>query len=280
MVALARTKPGTLTFGSSGVGASNQLAPELLRGILGINWIHVPYRGSGPAITDLIGGRIDVFFDNLPSILPQIRAGTVRPIAAISNERIPELPDVPTFRESGLPGLEIDSWFDFLAPTATPESTVVALNAAFNKALEDPTVRQRLREAAVVPLGGPPSRMADHLTQGGRPLGQGDPHQPHQRRIGSRPVVQGHAPSHHPPLGTHQGQRNSAPPSATASSTLSATPHEWPNSSLDGSEGNAAAASPRSQSAHRAPRHQAGPAAAITGTGGARRPKPPSPSSA
>lgn len=167
VVALARARPGTLTFGSSGVGASNQLAPELLRGMLGINWLHVPYRGSGPAITDLIGGRIDVFFDNLPSILPQIRAGTVRAVAAVSNERIPELPDVPTFRESGLPelaqGLEIDSWFGFLAPAGTPDAVVAALNAAFNKAMEDPTVRQRLRDAAVVPLGGPPSRMADQL---------------------------------------------------------------------------------------------------------------------
>jgi len=167
VIALVRARPGTVTFGSSGVGASNQLAPELLRGMLGINWIHVPYRGSGPAITDLIGGRIDVFFDNLPSILPQIRAGTVRPIAAVSNERIPELPEVPTFRESGLPelagGLEIDSWFGFLAPAGTPEATVTALNAAFNRALEDPAVRQRLREAGVVPLGGAPARMADQL---------------------------------------------------------------------------------------------------------------------
>ena len=137
VVALARARPGTLTFGSSGVGASNQLAPELLRGMLGINWLHVPYRGSGPAITDLIGGRMDVFFDNLPSILPQIRAGTVRAVAAVSNERIPELPDVPTFRESGLPelaqGLEIDSWFGFLAPAGTPDAVVAALNAAFNQ---------------------------------------------------------------------------------------------------------------------------------------------------
>jgi tripartite-type tricarboxylate transporter receptor subunit TctC len=165
--ALVRAKPGAITFGSSGVGASNHLAPELLRGMLGIDWTHVPYRGSGPAITDLIGGRIDVFFDNLPSILPQIRAGTVRPMAAVSAERLPELPDVPTFAETGLPelagGLVIDSWFGFLAPAGTPPGTVTALNAAFDRALQDPSVRQRLQDAAVVPLGGPPSRMADQL---------------------------------------------------------------------------------------------------------------------
>jgi tripartite-type tricarboxylate transporter receptor subunit TctC len=78
---------GTLTFGSSGVGASNHLAPELMRGLLGMDWVHVPYRGSGPAITDLVAGRIDVFFDNLPSILPQIRAGTVRALAVASAAR-------------------------------------------------------------------------------------------------------------------------------------------------------------------------------------------------
>jgi tripartite-type tricarboxylate transporter receptor subunit TctC len=165
--ALVRARPGTITFGSSGVGASNHLAPELLRGMLRIDWTHVPYRGSGPAITDLIGGRIDVFFDNLPSILPQIRAGTVRPMAAVSAERLPELPDVPTFAETGLPelagGLVIDSWFGFLAPAGTAPGTVAALNAAFDRALQDPSVRQRLQEAAVVPLGGPPSRMADQL---------------------------------------------------------------------------------------------------------------------
>ena len=159
---LAR-KPEGLTFGSSGVGASNHLAPELLRGKLGLNWVHVPYRGSGPAITDLIAGRIDVFFDNLPSILPHIRAGAVRAVAAVSAERIPELPDVPTFAEQGIPGIVIDSWFGFLAPAGTPPERIIALNAAFNKALEDPAVRQRLQEAAVVPLGGPPARMGEQV---------------------------------------------------------------------------------------------------------------------
>ncbi|MXP65522.1 tripartite tricarboxylate transporter substrate binding protein [Roseomonas sp. M0104] len=159
---LAR-KPDGLSFGSSGVGASNHLAPELLREKLGLHWVHVPYRGSGPAITDLIAGRIDVFFDNLPSILPHIRAGAVRAVAAVSAERIPELPDVPTFAEQGIPGIVIDSWFGFLAPAGTPPARVAALNAAFNKALEDPAVRQRLQAAAVVPLGGPPERMGEQV---------------------------------------------------------------------------------------------------------------------
>ncbi|ONG53240.1 Tat pathway signal protein [Pseudoroseomonas deserti] len=156
-------KPDGLSFGSSGVGASNHLTPELLRGRLGLTWVHVPYRGSGPAITDLVGGRIDVFFDNLPSILPHIRSGAVRAVAAVSEQRIPELPEVPTFAEAGIPGIVIDSWFGFMAPSGTPPATIARLNAAFNKALEDPVIRRRLEEAAVVPLGGSPERMAEHI---------------------------------------------------------------------------------------------------------------------
>jgi tripartite-type tricarboxylate transporter receptor subunit TctC len=159
---LAR-KPDSLTYGSSGVGASNHLAPELLRGQFGLKWTHVTYRGSGPAITDLIGERIDVFFDNLPSILPHIRAGKVRAVAVVAAERVPELPDVPTFAEAGGGNLVIDSWFGFLAPAGTPPDVVAALNAAFNKALDDPAVRKRLEEVAVVPLGGSPERMGEHV---------------------------------------------------------------------------------------------------------------------
>jgi tripartite-type tricarboxylate transporter receptor subunit TctC len=159
VIALVRANPDRITFGSSGVGASNHLAPELLRGLLGLNWVHVPYRGSAPAITDLIGDRLDVFFDNLPSILPHLRSGAARSIAVAAEARVPELPDVPTFAEAGVPGVVIDSWFGVLAPAATPAATVAALNAAFDAALADATVRARLQEATVVPLGGPPERL-------------------------------------------------------------------------------------------------------------------------
>jgi tripartite-type tricarboxylate transporter receptor subunit TctC len=163
LLALARSRPGQLTFGSSGVGASNHLGPELLRSITGIEMQHVPYRGSGPAITDLVAGRIDVFFDNLPSILPHIRAGTVRPMAAVSAERLTELPDLPTFAEQGVPGMAIDSWFGFLAPARTPPAAVAALNAAFGRALADPKVRERMATLGVTPLGGTPEQMGAHV---------------------------------------------------------------------------------------------------------------------
>ena len=162
-LALARTTTGGLSFGSSGVGASNHLGPELLRAITGIEMVHVPYRGSGPAIADLIAGRIDVFFDNLPSILPHLRAGTVRALAAVSDTRIPELPDLPTFAEQGVAGMAIDSWFGFMAPSRTPPAAIAALNAAFARALAEPAVRARLAALGVTPTGGSPDAMDAHV---------------------------------------------------------------------------------------------------------------------
>jgi len=162
-LALARSRPNAVTFASSGVGASNHLGPELMRSIAGIEMTHVPYRGSGPAITDLVAGRVDMFFDNLPSILPHIRGGAVRAIAAASAERIPELPEVPTFGEQGMQGMVIDSWFGLMAPARTPPATIAALNAAFDAALKNPAVRTRLTEAGAALLGGSPERMAAHI---------------------------------------------------------------------------------------------------------------------
>jgi len=162
-LAVARARPGTITFGSSGVGASNHLGPELLRAITGIEMTHVPYRGSGPALADLVAGRIDVFFDNLPSILPHIRAGNARGLAAVSAARIPELPELRTFGEQGVQGMAIDSWFGFMAPAQTPPAAIAALNAAFNRALAIPTVRARFAELGVMPLGGGADEMGAHV---------------------------------------------------------------------------------------------------------------------
>lgn len=162
-IALAKATPGGLTYASSGIGASNHLAPELLRGIAGFQLTHVPYRGSGPAITDLVGGRVDIFFDNLPSILPHIREGRARALAAASAQRIPQLPDVPTFGEAGVAGMVIDSWFGFIAPAATPDATIAALNAAFARTLADPAVRARIEQTGALPLGGTAAEADAHM---------------------------------------------------------------------------------------------------------------------
>jgi len=159
----ARRKPGELTYSTSGIATTNHIAMEDLLRREKAEMTHVPYRGSGPAATDLIAGRVDVFFDNLPSILPHIRAGTVRALAALSAERIPELPDLPTFAEQGVQGMVIDSWFGFMTPARTPPAAIAALNAAFNKAMETPAVRQRMQELALTPIGGTPAQMGAHI---------------------------------------------------------------------------------------------------------------------
>jgi tripartite-type tricarboxylate transporter receptor subunit TctC len=163
VLALVKAQPGKLSFASSGVGASNHLGPEMLRGRFGLDWVHVPYRGSGPATTDLIAGNVDIFFDNVPSILPHLRSGLVRPIAVLSPQRASELPDVPTFAEAGVPDVVIESWFGLIAPARIPAATLADLNTAFGKALADPALRRRFTELGVVPMGGSPQQASDHM---------------------------------------------------------------------------------------------------------------------
>ena len=157
LVALGRTR--SLTYGSAGVGASNHLGPALLAGLTGMTLIHAPYRGSGPAITDGLGGRVDLVMDNLPSILPHIRSGGLRAIGITSATRAPELPDVPTFAEAGVPGMEVDSWFGFMAPSRTPPAVTEALNAVFERTLATPALRARLIELGATPMGGSTAAM-------------------------------------------------------------------------------------------------------------------------
>jgi tripartite-type tricarboxylate transporter receptor subunit TctC len=163
VLALVTAQPGRISFASSGVGASNHLGPEMLRGRYGLDWVHVPYRGSGPATTDLIAGNVDVFFDNIPSILPHLRSGAVRPIAVLSAHRAPELPEVPTFAEAGVPGLVIESWFGLIAPAKIPPGVRADLNAAFGKALAEPALRRRFAELGVVPVGGSADAASRHM---------------------------------------------------------------------------------------------------------------------
>jgi tripartite-type tricarboxylate transporter receptor subunit TctC len=163
MVAWARANPGKLTYGSSGVGASNHLAPEWLAYLTGISMVHVPYKGSGPAIVDVVGGQIMMFNDNEPSILPQIKAGKVRALAVTGAQRSAALPDVPTMEEAGYKGFVVEPWFGFMAPKGAPAHVIAKLNQAFNAAVQLPRVRQRLEGVGLRVVGGPPERMAEHI---------------------------------------------------------------------------------------------------------------------
>ncbi|WP_382153976.1 Bug family tripartite tricarboxylate transporter substrate binding protein [Hydrogenophaga sp. ANAO-22] len=160
-VKYAKAHPGRLNMASSGNGTSIHLAGELFKSRTGIFMTHIPYRGSGPALTDLLAGSIDVMFDNLPSAMPHIQAGNLKAFAVTSAVRSSALPDVPTVAEAGnLPGFEASSWFGLLAPTGTPTEVVNRLQQETAKALNLPAVKERLVAQGAIPSGNTPAEFA------------------------------------------------------------------------------------------------------------------------
>ena len=163
LIKLAKSKPGSVNFASSGNGTSIHLSGELFKTMAGVDMTHVPYKGSAPALIDLVSGQVQVMFDNLPSSLPQIKAGKLRAIAVTSLKRSPALPDVPTISESGLPGFEASSWFGLLAPAGTPPAVVTRLNAEVNKWLQSPEGREQLLAQGAQAAGGTPEQFVAHI---------------------------------------------------------------------------------------------------------------------
>ncbi|CAG9167745.1 tripartite tricarboxylate transporter substrate binding protein [Cupriavidus respiraculi] len=157
-IRLGKESASGVTFASSGSGSSIHLSGEIFRMRSGIKMLHVPYRGSAPAVTDLLGGQVQSMFDNTPSALPHVKAGKLRAIAVTSAQRLPSLPDVPTVSESGFPGFDVQSWFAIAAPAGTPKAVTDKLNAALNKALAAPDVRQRMQDLAATPEPGTPEQ--------------------------------------------------------------------------------------------------------------------------
>lgn len=160
-----KARNGNVSYGSSGVGASNHLAGEMFKKMAGVPLLHVPYKGSGPAITDVIGGQIDVFFDNEPSILPFVKSSRVKALAVTGKRRSANLPDVPTMEEQGYKGFVIEPWYAIGAPAGTPPAAISRLNAAFNRALQDPTVRKTMLDAGITPLGGTSAALGLHIRE-------------------------------------------------------------------------------------------------------------------
>lgn len=146
MIAYAKANPGQLNYGSSGSGSSIHLSGELFRSMTGLDMVHVPYKGSAPAITDLLGNQIAVMFDNMPSAIQHVRSGKLRPIAVTTAKRSPELPDVPTIAESGVPGYEATSWFGLWTQAKTPAPVQQRLHAAIAKVLKDPAVIKKIND--------------------------------------------------------------------------------------------------------------------------------------
>jgi len=158
LIALAKANPGKMTFASSGNGGTIHLSGELFKTMTGTYMVHFPYRGSGPALLDLIGGTMDVMFDNLPSALPQIKAGKLIALAVTSSERSGALPDVPTIAEAGpVKGFEATSWFGLLAPAGTPAEIVNRLQQESAKALGSPALKERLLSQGALPGGMAPA---------------------------------------------------------------------------------------------------------------------------
>ena len=146
LIAYAKANPGKVNFGSSGNGSSIHLSGELFKSLAKVDMQHVPYKGSAPAVTDLLGNQIDIMFDNMPSAIQHVRSGKLVPLAVTTAKRSPELPNVPTIAEAGVPGYEATSWFGMFAPAGTPAPVLAKLNAAIVKVLAQPDVKKKINE--------------------------------------------------------------------------------------------------------------------------------------
>lgn len=154
-IAYCKANPGKINMASSGSGTSVHLSGELFKTMTGCEMLHVPYKGAGPALTDLVAGQVHVMFDNLPSSSPFIKAGRLRALGVTSANREPSLPDVPTVGET-VPGYEATAWFGIGMPKGTPREAIEKLNAEVNRALADPKMRERLAELGGTPIAGTP----------------------------------------------------------------------------------------------------------------------------
>ena len=163
LIAYAKANPGKVNFGSSGSGSSIHLSGELFNALAKVDMVHVPYKGSAPAVTDLVAGQIDIMFDNMPSAIQHVRSGRLRPLAVTTARRSPELPDVPTVAEAGVPGYEATSWFGMFAPASTPAPVVAKLNGALVKVLADPEVKKKLAEQGAEAYSEKPEQFAEFI---------------------------------------------------------------------------------------------------------------------
>jgi tripartite-type tricarboxylate transporter receptor subunit TctC len=155
---LARSQPGRLNYSSPGSGGPQHLAMELLKLDTHIDLVHVPYKGSGGALADLVGGHVQAMIVSLQTVAPYVQSGKLRMLAVMSAERSPAFPDVPTLKEQGLPDLEVETWYGMLAPAGTPAAVVAKLNADLNALLREPDVRELLARQGMIPSGGTPER--------------------------------------------------------------------------------------------------------------------------
>lgn len=163
LVAKAQQNPDKLTYASAGNGTSIHLAGANFTALTGVKMLHIPYRGSGPAITDLLGGQVDVMFDSITSARPHIQAGKLKALGVTTKARSTSLPDVPTLAEAGITGYEVSPWFAAFMPAGTPPAIVEKLGKTLNEAMTDPEVKKRLDFIGAEPIGSTPQALGQHL---------------------------------------------------------------------------------------------------------------------
>ena len=161
LIALAKSQPGKLNYASSGIGLTPHLSGELFRKMTKVNIVHVPYKGAGPAVSDLLGGHVDMLSSSIPSVLGQIKSQRLRALAVTSLQRSSMLPDVPTLNEAGVPGYELYGWWGMLAPAGTPSAIVIKLNAALVKGLKAADIRKRFADEGVEVVANTPTEFGD-----------------------------------------------------------------------------------------------------------------------
>ncbi|MNS55846.1 Tripartite tricarboxylate transporter family receptor [compost metagenome] len=162
-IALLKANPGKYAYASSGAGGIGHLDGELFKSLTQTDMVHVPYRGSGPALNDVIAGQVNAQFDNLPSSMPHIQAGKLRALAVAAPKRLPSLPDVPTFTEAGLPEMDNMAWYGLVAPAGTPQAVIDRVHDAAVKALKDPKTVQRLADGGSLVDGNTPAQYAEQI---------------------------------------------------------------------------------------------------------------------
>ncbi|SDN19997.1 tripartite tricarboxylate transporter substrate binding protein [Polaromonas sp. JS666] len=160
IIAAAKASPGKLSFASGGLGGSHHLSGEMFKSLAGLSITHIPYKGGAPATTDLMGGQVDMMFEQMYSAAPSIRAGKLRALAITSKTRSPLFPDLPTMAEAGVPGFEVQNWQGLVAPAGTPAALIKLLNETVNKALADPTIKEQMLGQGNELGGGTPEQFA------------------------------------------------------------------------------------------------------------------------
>ena len=160
LIAFARARPGQLTYASAGTGGVQHLSGELLKITMKLDMVHVPYKGAGPVMPDLIGGHVPMFFSGMPPAMPHVKAGKLRGLAVTTTKRSSAAPDMPTMGESGVPGFDISNWFAYFVPSGTPGDVIARLNAEVNRGLMQPDVREKLANVGAEAVGTSPEELA------------------------------------------------------------------------------------------------------------------------